>query len=66
DRRRFPAEVYLKNLEFLTSDPVTRIMDGVKHERIVIIVAEVMQAGLRLFTGFEQLADAANRYNAAQ
>ncbi|MCF5673004.1 ABC transporter substrate-binding protein, partial [Pseudomonas syringae] len=41
-------------------------MDAVKHDRIVIIDAEGMQAGLRLFIGFEELADAANRFNAAQ
>ncbi|RMS41348.1 Iron compound ABC transporter periplasmic iron compound-binding protein [Pseudomonas ficuserectae] len=66
DRRRFPADDYLKKIEFLKSDPVTRNMDAVKHDRIVIIDAEGMQAGLRLFTGFEELAEAANRFNAAQ
>ncbi|MCF5542857.1 ABC transporter substrate-binding protein, partial [Pseudomonas syringae] len=66
DRRRFPADDYLKKIEFLKSDPVTRNMDAVKHDRIVIIDAEGMQAGLRLFIGFEELADAANRFNAAQ
>ncbi|RMU11141.1 Iron ABC transporter, periplasmic iron-binding protein [Pseudomonas syringae pv. coriandricola] len=66
DRRRFPADDYLKKIAFLKSDPVTRNMDAVKHDRIVIIDAEGMQAGLRLFTGFEELADAANRFNAAR
>ncbi|MEX5574782.1 ABC transporter substrate-binding protein [Pseudomonas lijiangensis] len=66
DRRRFPADDYRRKLEFLKSDPVTRNMDAVKHDRIVIIDADAMQASIRLFTGIEELAEAANRYNAAQ
>ena len=65
DRRRFPADDYRKKLEFLKSDPVTRNMDAVKHDRIVIIDADGMQASLRLFTGIEELASAANRFNKA-
>ncbi|WP_122436144.1 ABC transporter substrate-binding protein [Pseudomonas viridiflava] len=64
DRRRFPADDYRKKIEFLKSDPVTRNMDAVKHDRIVIIDAEGMQASLRLFTGIEELSAAANRFNA--
>lgn len=37
DRRRFPADDHQKKLEFLKSDPVTRNMDAVKNERIVIM-----------------------------
>ncbi|MCD5996265.1 ABC transporter substrate-binding protein [Pseudomonas sp. CDFA 602] len=66
DRRRFPADDYLKKIEFLKADPVTRNMDAVKHNRIVIIDADGMQASLRLFSGIEELANAANRFNAAQ
>ncbi len=44
DRRRFPADDYRKKIEFLKFDPVTRNMDAVKHDRIVIIDAEGMQA----------------------
>ncbi|GFM81732.1 ABC transporter substrate-binding protein [Pseudomonas cichorii] len=66
DRRRFPADDYRRKLEFLKSDPVTRNMEAVKHDRIVIIDADAMQASIRLFTGIEELAEAANRYNAAQ
>ncbi|MCJ8178155.1 ABC transporter substrate-binding protein [Pseudomonas viridiflava] len=64
DRRRFPADDYRKKIEFLKSDPVTRNMDAVKRDRIVIIDAEGMQASLRLFTGIEELSAAANRFNA--
>ncbi|WP_163030156.1 ABC transporter substrate-binding protein, partial [Pseudomonas viridiflava] len=64
DRRRFPADDYRRKIEFLKSDPVTRNMDAVKHDRIVIIDAEGMQASLRLFTGIEELSAAANRFNA--
>lgn len=58
DRRRFPADDYRKKLEFLKSDPVTRNMDAVKHDRIVIIDADAMQASTRLFSGIEALARA--------
>ena len=62
DRRRFPADDYEKKLEFLRSDPVTRNMEAVKHNRIVILDADAMQASTRLFGGIEQLADASERY----
>lgn len=62
DRRRFPADDYEKKLAFLKSDPVTRNMDAVKHDRIVILDADAMQASTRLFTGIEQLAEASERY----
>ena len=65
DRRRFPADDYRKKLEFLKSDPVTRNMDAVKKDRIVIIDADAMQASLRLFTGIEELAAAADRFSKA-
>ncbi|WP_295479518.1 ABC transporter substrate-binding protein [uncultured Pseudomonas sp.] len=66
DRRRFPADDYRKKLEFLKRDPVTRNMDAVRHDRIVVIDAEAMQAGLRLFTGLEELAAAADRITGAR
>ncbi|MBR7520438.1 ABC transporter substrate-binding protein [Pseudomonas juntendi] len=58
DRRRFPADDYQKKLAFLRSDPVTRNMDAVKHDRIIILDADAMQAGIRLFRGVQTLAAA--------
>lgn len=58
DRRRFPADDFQKKLEFLKNDPVTRNMDAVKHDRIVIIDADAMHAGVRLVDGIEVLAEA--------
>lgn len=58
DRRRFPADDYKKKLEFLQHDPVTRNMAAVKNNRIVILDAESMHAGLRMFSGLETLASA--------
>ena len=66
DRRRFPADDYQKKLQFLRSDPVTRNMDAVKNNRIIILDADAMQASLRLFDGFETLANAIHSSNAAQ
>jgi iron complex transport system substrate-binding protein len=58
DRRRFPGDDYQEKLRFLRNDPVTRNMDAVKHDRIVILDAEALHAGNRLFTGIEELARA--------
>ncbi|MEE3649253.1 MULTISPECIES: ABC transporter substrate-binding protein [unclassified Brenneria] len=56
DRRRFPADDYRKKLAFLQHDPVTRNMDAVKNNRIIILDAEAMHASLRMFNGLETLA----------
>lgn len=66
DRRRFPADDYQKKLEFLRSDPVTRNMDAVKHDRIIILDADAMQAGIRLFRGVQTLSTAFASGKAAQ
>ena len=66
DRRRFPADDYQKKLKFLRSDPVTRNMDAVKHNRIIILDAMALQASVRMFEGLETLATALNSYDLAQ
>ena len=66
DRRRFPADDYQKKLQFLRSDPVTRNMDAVKHNRIIVLDAMAMQASVRMFDGLETLATALNSYDLAQ
>ena len=66
DRRRYPADDYQKKLAFLRSDPVTRNMDAVKHDRIIILDADAMQAGIRLFSGLQTLATAFASGKAAQ
>ena len=66
DRRRFPADDYQKKLEFLHSDPVTQHMDAVKHNRIIILDADAMQAGIRLFRGLQTLSAAFASGKAAQ
>ncbi|WP_460110879.1 ABC transporter substrate-binding protein [Pseudomonas sp. S3_H04] len=66
DRRRFPADDYEKKLAFLRTDPVTRNMDAVKHNRIIILDAMAMQASLRMFDGIEQLATAINGNDLSQ
>ncbi|MBC9205383.1 ABC transporter substrate-binding protein [Roseomonas aerophila] len=58
DRRRFPADDFEKKLAFLRADPVTREMDAVRNNRIVILDAHAMQATIRLFGGLEALTDA--------
>ncbi|MBV4540238.1 ABC transporter substrate-binding protein [Pseudomonas vlassakiae] len=58
DRRRYPADDYRKKLEFLRHDPVTKQMDAVKNNRIIILDADAMQAGIRLFRGLQTLSAA--------
>ncbi|CAG8870588.1 hypothetical protein PS627_04058 [Pseudomonas fluorescens] len=58
DRRRFPADDFEKKLEFLRNDPVTKNMEAVKHNRIVVLDADAMQAGIRLFRGLDTLSQA--------
>lgn len=58
ERRRFEADDYQKKLEFLKSDPVTRQMDAVKNNRIVILDAHSMDPSIRNVTALETLADA--------
>ena len=47
----------------MRSDPVTRNMDAVKNNRILIIDALALQASLRMFDGLEQLAGAIDGYD---
>lgn len=63
DRRRFPADDFQKKLEFLKTDPVTRNMDAVKHNRIVILDAQAMEATIRTFDGIDELADAIDKFD---
>ncbi|QXH79378.1 ABC transporter substrate-binding protein [Pseudomonas salmasensis] len=66
DRRRYPADDHEKKLTFLRSDPVTRNMDAVKYNRIIILDALALQASLRTFDGLEQLATAIDGYDLGQ
>ena len=66
DRRRYPADDYQKKLAFLHSDPVTRNMEAVQHNRIIILDADAMQAGIRLFSGLQTLSAAFASGNAGQ
>jgi iron complex transport system substrate-binding protein len=65
DRRRFPADDYQKKLEFLKNDPVTRHMEAVKNNRIVIVDADALQGSIRMVDGIEQIAQAALKLQAA-
>lgn len=63
DRRRFEADDYEKKLAFLKSDPVTRQMDAVKNDRIVIIDAHAMDPSIRNIAALEELAAALPRFD---
>ena len=66
DRRRYPADDHQQKLAFLRSDPVTRNMDAVKNNRIIILDALALQASIRMFDGLEQLAGAIDGYDLPQ
>lgn len=66
DRRRYPADDYQKKLEFLRNDAVTKNMDAVRNQRIIILDADAMQAGIRLFRGLQTLSAAFASGKAAQ
>ena len=66
DRRRFAADDYQKKLEFLKSDPVTKQMDAVKNDRIVIVDADALQGSIRMADGLEQMAEGALKIKGAK
>ncbi|MEJ5081332.1 ABC transporter substrate-binding protein [Ochrobactrum sp. MYb379] len=63
DRRRFEADDYEVRLNFLKTDPVAREMDAVKNNRIVIVDAHAIHAGIRIPVGIEAVADAVEQLN---
>ncbi|MFI3904493.1 ABC transporter substrate-binding protein [Ochrobactrum sp. S1502_03] len=63
DRRRFEADDYEVRLNFLKTDPVAREMDAVKNNRIVIVDAHAIHAGIRIPDGIEAVADAIEKLN---
>lgn len=66
DRRRFAADDYQKKFEFLKNDPVTKHMDAVKNDRVVIVDADALQGSIRMVDGLEQMVDAALKLKAEQ
>ncbi len=58
DRRRFAADDWQVKMEFLKNDPVTKHMEAVKNDHIVVIDAMSMDLSLRTFDGIAALADA--------
>lgn len=63
DRRRFEADDYEKKIEFLKSDPVTKEMDAVKNDRIVVIDGHSMDPSIRNIAALEVLADALPKFD---
>ena len=62
DRRRFEADDYEKKIAFLKSDPVTKEMDAVKNDRIVVIDGHSMDPAIRNISALETLADALPKF----
>lgn len=62
DRRRFEADDFEKKIEFLKTDPVTKEMDAVKNDRIVVIDGHSMDPSIRNISALETLADALPKF----
>lgn len=65
-RRRFPADDWKVKMEYLKSDPVTRLIPAVKADHLPVIDVQTMNAGVRTIDGLEQIADALLKYNLAE
>ncbi|GHD05383.1 ABC transporter substrate-binding protein [Tianweitania populi] len=66
DRRRFPADDYQVKLDFLRRDPVTSQMKAVKENRIVVVDAHAVHAGIRIPMGIEAIVDGLEKTYAAK
>jgi len=60
-RRRFEGDDYKKKLEFLRTDPVTKEMDAVINNRIIVMDALAMDVTLRSINGLELLSDVVSK-----
>lgn len=66
DRRRFPADDIAAKLEFLKTDPVTKLMGAVKKGQIVQMDAQAMSPTVRVIEGIEILSEAVAKTGSAQ
>lgn len=57
-RRRFPADDWKVKMDYLKTDPVTRLLPAVKENHLTVIDVQTMNAGIRTIDGLEKLADA--------
>lgn len=60
-RRAQTGESAAQKIEFLESNPVTRNMDAVKHQRYVLVSGQAMNPAIRTVEGIEQVAAALRR-----
>ncbi|MPN20307.1 hypothetical protein SDC9_167685 [bioreactor metagenome] len=63
--RRFPADDWKIKMEYLQSDPVTKLIPAVKENHLPAIDVQTMNAGIRTIDGVEKLADALVEYGLA-
>ncbi|MCY1315192.1 Vitamin B12-binding protein [compost metagenome] len=58
ERRRYPMDSLESKLEFLQTDPVTKLMDAVEQGQVFEMDAQSMNPTIRTIDGIEVLADA--------
>ncbi|MFJ2214658.1 ABC transporter substrate-binding protein [Streptomyces sp. NPDC101062] len=61
-RRSETAETAAKKIEFLETNPVTKNMDAVKHQRYVRLSGQAMNPSIRTVEGVERVAAALRAY----
>ena len=66
DRRRYAADDFEVKLDYLRTDPVTREMQAVKNDNIIIVDAHAIHAGFRIPDSIETILDAAETKGIAQ
>jgi iron complex transport system substrate-binding protein len=56
ERRRYPADDVDKKLEFLRTDPVTRELDAVRNNRIIVVDAKSLNPSMDVVDAIEGIA----------
>lgn len=64
-RRRFPADDWHVKMDYLKSDPVTKLLPAVKENHLPVIDVQTMNAGIRTIDGLEKLSDELVKYGFA-
>ncbi|MFC0269131.1 ABC transporter substrate-binding protein [Kushneria aurantia] len=61
-RRLYPADDVQAKRDFLRSDPLTRQLDAVQNERIIVVPAQTLNPSLRVVEAIETVAGALAQY----
>lgn len=65
-RRRFPADDWKVKMDYLHTDPVTKLLPAVKASHLAVMDVQTMNAGIRTLDGLEKLADSLVEFGLAK